>query len=94
MRYYDGLSQNRVPDHQILLKSSVLRQILPYDHHMWALFRYKPGKLAANFLEYFPHAFSVAPSPQHSQNVRMLIFPMNILRASFCLVHWRVDYIT
>ena len=52
------------------------------------------GKLAASFLEYFPHAFSVAPSPQHSQSVKVFIFPMNILRVALCLVHRKVDYIT
>ena len=52
------------------------------------------GTLAANFLEYFPHVFSEVPSPQHSQNVTMFIFPMNILRVALCLVHRKVDYIT
>ena len=44
--YYEGLSQNFVPDHQILLEYSVVRQILPYNHHLWALFYYKPSKKA------------------------------------------------
>ena len=51
------------------------------------------SKLAASFREYFSHAFSLAPSPQHSQSVKVFIFPMNILRAAFCLVHRRVDHI-
>ena len=44
--YYEGLSQNFVPDHQVLLGYSVVRQILPYNHHLWALFCYKPSRNA------------------------------------------------
>ena len=44
--YYEGLSQNFVPDHQGLLGYSVVRQILPYNHHLWALFCYKPSRNA------------------------------------------------
>ena len=44
--YYEGLGQNFVPDHQVLLGYSVVRQILPYNHHLWALFCYKPSRNA------------------------------------------------
>ena len=52
------------------------------------------GKLAASFLECFPHAFSVALSPQHSQIAKVRISSMNILRVAFRLVHRSDDYIT
>ena len=52
------------------------------------------GKLAASFLEYFPHAFSVAPSPQHSQIEKVCISSMNILPVAFRLVYRSDDYIT
>ena len=44
--YYEGLSQNFVPDHQGSLGYSVVRQVLPYNHHLWALFCYKPSRNA------------------------------------------------
>ena len=43
--HYEDLSR-MVPGHQRLLGYSVVRQILPYNHHMWALFRYKPSRNA------------------------------------------------
>ena len=41
VRYYEGLSQNFVCDHQVLFAYSVLRHILPCNHYMWALLRLK-----------------------------------------------------
>jgi len=41
VRYYEGLSQNFVSDHQVLFAYSVLRHILPCNHYMWALLRLK-----------------------------------------------------
>ena len=36
--------------------------------------------MVASFLEYFTHASSVAPSPQHSQSAKAFVFSMSILR--------------
>ena len=42
--YYVALNQIFVLDHQHLLGCSVVRQILPYSHHLWALILLQTGQ--------------------------------------------------
>ena len=55
--------------------------------HKITLWRQRVSKLAASLPEYFAHAFSMTPSPQHGR-VRKCSFPWT---SRYCIlfVHWR-----